>query len=210
MKIIAVCTGKIRTYKWNEKDVATAILKQPIDTPVTVKSQGLVGDEQADLKVHGGQDKAVYAYSADTFEFWQETLNRKTIQFGEFGENLSIDHLDEKSIFVGDTFAIGSCILQAVQPRQPCYKLDIIFKHPMVEKFNQHNRCGIYFRVLQEGIIQRGDSFKLIGSEEVKASIEELFQIYKNKGQVEKLRAQELASIPSMNEKWRSKFASFK
>jgi MOSC domain-containing protein YiiM len=208
MKLMAVCTGTIKTYNWNGTEVTSAISKQPTNIPVLVQSHGLMGDQQANLKAHGGKDKAVYAFSVDTFPFWQENLNRECIHFGEFGENLSVDSLDEKNIYVGDTFSLGSCILQAVQPRTPCFKQEIIFKQPVIEKFNAYNRCGVYFRVLQEGQTQTGDSFKLIKSENIKASIYELFQIYKNKGQVEKSRAQELASITSMNEKWRMKFAS--
>jgi MOSC domain-containing protein YiiM len=208
MKLNAVCTGKIKSYSWNDKVMASGILKLPIEGKVMVKTHGLVGDEQADLKHHGGYDKAVYGFSVDTYPFWQETLKRDAIQFGEFGENLSIDELDEKKIFVGDTFTVGGCILQAVQPRKPCYKQEIIFKQHLIEKFYEHNRCGVYFRVIQEGYIEEGGTFTLINSEKIKVSIYELFQVYKNKGHIEKSRARELASINSMSSDWKNKFAS--
>lgn len=206
MKLVAVCTGTPKIYNWKLKDVTSAILKRPTEGPTMVKFHGLIGDHQADSKAHGGQDKAVYAFSVDTFPFWQESLQKDAIQFGDFGENLSLDELDEKNIYVGDTFSVGTCILQAVQPRTPCFKQEIIFNQPVIEKFNAYNRCGVYFRVLQEGYLEKGDSFKLLRSENIKASIYELFQYYKNKQTLDKSRAQELASIPSMNEKWRMKF----
>jgi MOSC domain-containing protein YiiM len=208
MKLVAVCTGSPKTYQWNNKEVTSAILKRPVEGIIEVKFNGLSGDQQVNLDAHGGPDKAVYAFSTSTFSYWQETLKLEKINFGDFGENLSVDNLDEDKIYVGDTFTLGTCILQAVQPRIPCFKQEIIFNQPVIAKFNAYNRCGVYFRVLQEGQIQVGDTFKLIKSENVKASIIELFEIYKNKGQVEKTRAQELAAIPSMNEKWKNKFAS--
>jgi MOSC domain-containing protein YiiM len=208
MELVAVCTGKIKSYIWNNKEVTSAILKKPTEGPIMVKIHGLEGDDQADQKAHGGLDKAIYALSAATIPYWKETLQRDAINYGEFGENLSLTDLDEKHIYVGDTFSAGSCILQAVQPRTPCYKLELIFNQPIIEKFNSYNRCGVYFRVIQEGLIQKGDRLNLIKSEKIKASIYELYQIYKNKGQVEKSRALELASIESMNEKWKTKFVN--
>lgn len=206
MKLVAVCTGIPKTYQWNNKEVKSAILKRPLNGKIEVKFNGLTGDQQVNLEAHGGRDKAVYAFSTDTFAYWQESLKVEKINYGDFGENLSVDNLDENKIYVGDTFTLGTCILQAVQPRIPCFKQEIIFNQPVIEKFNAFNRCGVYFRVLQEGQIQVGDTFKLIKSENIKASIIELFEIYKNKGQVEKTRAQELAAIPSMNEKWKNRF----
>lgn len=208
MKILAVCTGKIKTYSWNEKEFSTAIVKSQQSSVVAVYLNGLEGDEQANLKAHGGRDKAIYAFSMDSLEFWQRELRMRQIQFGQFGENLSVDHLDEKNIFVGDTFEVGTCIIQAVQAREPCFKQEVVFNQPLIEKFKSHGRCGVYFRVLQEGQIKAGDSLKLIRSETVKASISELFEIYKNQGQVDSKRAAELAAIPSMNEKWRTKLSA--
>jgi MOSC domain-containing protein YiiM len=205
MKVLAVCTGKIKTYQWNKKEIQSAIQKKPQTGPISVHLNGLLGDEQANRAAHGGLDKAIYAFSADCLSFWTQELRLPQITFGQFGENLAIDHLDESKIFVGDTFEVGTCVLQVVQPREPCFKQEMVFNQKLIETFNNYGRCGIYFRVLKEGIIQTNDDFKLIKNETLKASIREIFEIYKDKSTLSKARALELSSIPSMNEKWRAK-----
>lgn len=207
MKILAVSVGQPITIQWKNKDISTSIFKSPVSAPVSVKKLNIDGDRQADLNVHGGLDKAVYAYSHDTYSWWQKELQVENLPFGSFGENLTIDQLDEKMIFVGDLFEVGTCQLQAVQPRIPCYKLEIKFKNQnVIQKFNEHHRCGVYFRVIKEGVIQAGDSLKLIDAEKIKVSISELFQFTKDKGSTTKTRAAEIAQIKSLNEKWKNKF----
>lgn len=208
MKIVSVNVGKPKQVLWQGKEVLTSIFKYPVDGPLAVKKLNIAGDEQADLSVHGGLDKAIYAFSFDTYAWWQKTLGLSTLEPGAFGENLTLDTLDESKIFVGDVFAVGSCELQAVQPRQPCFKLGIRFGDMKILKtFNDYHRCGVYFRVLKEGQIQAGDSLQLIRSEKTKASISELFQFYKDKWVTTPERARELLQIPSMNESWREAFA---
>lgn len=206
MKILTISVGQPIIVKWQGNDVTTSIFKTTVSNSVQVLKENIEGDRQADLKVHGGADKAVYAYSYDTYPWWQSKLNVATLPYGSFGENLTIDSLDESQIFVGDLFEVGSCQLEAVQPRTPCFKLGIKFSNPSVVKtFNDFNRCGVYFRVKKEGHICAGDSLKLIASEKIKVSINELFQIYKNKNVATKSRAQEIIQIPSLDEKWRSR-----
>lgn len=207
MKLLAISVGLPQKVEWQGKEFLTSIYKTPVEGPVTVKKENIEGDRQADLKVHGGFDKAVYAYSYDTYSWWQKELGLDSLPFGALGENLTFDHLDETQIFVGDVFEIGSCQLEAVQPRLPCFKLGIKFgDQKIIKTFNDFHRCGVYFRVKKEGIIKAGDSLKLIASEPIKASISELFQFVKDHGVTTKERATELAKIESLNNKWRDKF----
>lgn len=207
MKLLAISIGRPKKVQWQNKEILTSIYKSPVHGSVTVKKENIEGDRQADLNVHGGFDKAVYAYSYDTYPWWQKELGLDIMPFGSFGENLTFDELDETQIFVGDIFEIGTCQLEAVQPRVPCFKLGIKFDNQkIIQTFNDFHRSGVYFRVKKEGIIQAGDSLKLIGYEPIKASISELFQFIKDKGVTSKKRALELAKIQSLNIKWRNKF----
>jgi MOSC domain-containing protein YiiM len=207
MKIISINIGQPVVVNWQGREVITSIFKKPISSAAQVTRHNIEGDRQADLNVHGGVDKAVYAYSYDTYSWWQKELNLEQMPYGSLGENLTIDYLDEENIFVGDLFEVGKCQLQAVQPRIPCYKLGIRFgDQSIIQKFNELHRCGVYFRVKKEGLIRANDAFKLIDSEDIKVSISELFQFIKDKGVTTKSRAKELAQIRSLNEKWRNKF----
>jgi MOSC domain-containing protein YiiM len=207
LKLLAISVGQPQLVKWQSKEVLTSIYKSPISGPVMVRRENIDGDRQADLTVHGGIDKAIYAYSYDTYPWWQKKLGIDRLEFGALGENLTFDTLDEDQIFVGDVFKLGACELEAVQPRQPCFKLGIKFGDmKIVQTFNDFHRSGVYFRVKKEGTIQAGDSLQLIGSEKIKASISELYQFVKDKGITTKTRAAELAQIQSMNSKWRDKF----
>lgn len=204
MKLLAISVGLPQKFEWHNKEVLTSINKTPISGSVLVKKENIEGDQQSDLKVHGGVDKAVYAYAFDTYPSWQKLLGVDSLPFGSLGENLTFDALDESQIFVGDVFEIGTCQIEAVQPRQPCFKLNIKFGRPnMVKVFNDFDRSGVYFRVKKEGIIQAGDSLKLIGQESIKVSIHELFQFTKNRNSISKARAAELSKIPTLTTKWR-------
>lgn len=207
MKILSINASQPISVRWQGQDVLTSIYKKPISQSAYVFKNNIDGDRQADLKVHGGMDKAVYAYSHDVYSWWQKELKLEQMPYGSLGENLTIDYLDEATIYVGDVFEVGECQLQAVQPRIPCYKLGIRFgDQSIMQKFNELHRCGVYFRVKKEGLIRANDVFKLIESEDIKVSISELFQFIKDKGVTTKSRAKELAQIQSLNEKWRSKF----
>ena len=129
---------------------------------VRVRRLGLNGDQQADLSVHGGVQKAVYAYPTEHYEYWRCEL-RRSLAFGMFGENLTTSGLIESSIRIGDLFGVGSAELIVTQPRFPCYKLGIKFGNmDMVQKFVASGRSGFYFAVAVEGDVAAGDSIRLM------------------------------------------------
>jgi MOSC domain-containing protein YiiM len=147
--------------------IATGIHKQAVSGPVAVRKLGLDGDEQADLTVHGGLEKAVYAYPVEHYAFWQAqqsaALKRdQPLPYGSMGENLTVQGLLEPDIWVGDVIAIGNALLQVTEPRSPCYKFaaKMGFKHA-VKLMVQSGATGFYLRVLEEGTISAGDAIEL-------------------------------------------------
>lgn len=175
MKIMSIQVGLPREVEFNGRTVRTGIFKDPVKGPVQVRYMNLDGDKQADLTVHGGRNKAVYGYSLDTYPWWKENRPADTFEYGAFGENLSIDQILESEVCIGDTFAAGTSILQAVQPRFPCFKLGVKFQDPSIIKtFMKLRRPGVYFRVLQEGVVEEGQELKRISREAIRFSILDL------------------------------------
>ena len=204
MKILSIQIGMPKTIEFRGRKVITGIFKDPIQGPVMVRQTNIDGDGQADLRVHGGIHKAVYAYGADTFARWRQERPNDFIGAGSFGENLTIDQLREDQILVGDTFEIGDAIIQAVQPRFPCYKRGVKFADATILKsFMEIRRPGVYFSVLREGKIEAGQSLKKIDEEKDSVSILRLFEL----SQEDELDAAEVLRIlkvkslpPSMRE----------
>ena len=164
MQLLSVNVGRPRTIAWNGRAITTAIFKQPVAGPVVLAGVNLAGDQQADLSVHGGLDKAVYAYDTTHYDVWRALLPEwADWSPGLFGENLTTEGLLETEVRIGDVFGIGTARLRAVQPRQPCYKLNVRFNDGgMAARFARQNRPGIYFRVVEPGTVQAGDALTLL------------------------------------------------
>jgi MOSC domain-containing protein YiiM len=142
--------------------VLSGINKLPVAGPVMVRTLNIDGDRQADLSVHGGVDKAVYCYPSEHYEAWENELARP-LEFGTFGENLTVSGLLEDALHIDDVLIVGNAILQVSQPRFPCFKLGIKLNDPhMVKRFQQSGRSGFYCRVLQEGTIEAGQKMQVI------------------------------------------------
>jgi len=159
MKILSVQVGRPRPVLFDGHPTRTGIYKNPVHGPVRVESMNLDGDEQADLTVHGGIHKAVYAYPSEHYEFWRQQYPSLALENGAFGENLTTEGLMEASAGIGDTVQIGTAVFMVVQPRLPCYKLAGKFDDKgILQTFTDSCRSGIYFSVIQEGHIQEGDA----------------------------------------------------
>lgn len=144
------------------RPVSTAIFKSRVEGPVMVRRLNLDGDRQADLKAHGGPDKAVYCYPAEHYEAWQSELGRE-LDYGTFGENLTVTGLLEDTLHVDDVIVVGDAVLQVSQPRFPCYKLGIkMGDQGIVKRFQQSGRSGFYCRVLEEGLIEPGQTMDVV------------------------------------------------
>ncbi len=157
MRLVSVNVSSGTVVPWRGRPVETGIFKQPVAGRVMVRGTNVDGDRQADLTVHGGEFKAVYAYAAEHYDWWRREL-RRDIPYGMFGENLTTEGLDEEQTCVGDVLQVGGARLEAVQPRLPCFKLGLRFEDPsMVRRFMDSGRLGIYFRIVQAGDIGAGD-----------------------------------------------------
>lgn len=180
MKLICVCVGLPREVIWKGKPVTTGIFKQSVTGRVMLRSLNLDGDRQADLTVHGGAEKAVYAYPMEHYPYWQQEFPHHDLPWGAFGENLTVEGLSETSINIGDRFCIGSAEVMVTQPRFPCFKLNIKFgQDDMVKRFLDSRLSGIYFSVVQEGEIGAGDAIKLVSRDEHNVTVADIVQIYR-------------------------------
>jgi MOSC domain-containing protein YiiM len=157
MQVISVNVGAIRELVWRGQAVRTGIWKHSVDGPVPLRGVNLVGDDQADRTVHGGPDKAVYAYAIEDYAFWAK---REPFEVGPgvFGENMTVQGLDLTGALVGDRWRVGTALLEVAQPRLPCFKLGIRVGDPrFLKRFQLAIRPGAYLRIIEEGIIQAGD-----------------------------------------------------
>ena len=141
----------------------SAVVKHPVDGPITVNESGLAGDDQADKRHHGGIEKAVLAYSADHYPAWRGELRMRDLLFGAFAENLTLAGIGEDNVCIGDTWTIGSVHFQVSQPRQPCWKIARRWKQPnLVKRIIENGRSGWYLRVLRAGEIDLNQSCCLL------------------------------------------------
>ncbi len=178
--------------------VLTSIFKSPVEGRVALRGYHLDGDRQADPTVHGGPNKAVYAYASEHYPYWRDQLRGMELPYGMFGENLTTAGWTEETVQIGDRFRIGTAVLQVSQPRMPCFKLGIRFNRAdIVKRFWQSGRSGIYFSVVEEGEIGAGDAMERIESAHDSVSVADLVRMYRgDEADPEKLRQVLKLSLP--------------
>lgn len=156
-RLLSVNVGLPQAVDTGTRVVETAIWKQPVEGRVRVRGINLDGDRQADLSVHGGPDKAVYAYAIEETRLWEEELGRE-LGAGAFGENLTTEGVDVSGALLGERWRLGTTLLEVVQPRLPCFKLGLRIGDPLfVKRFGQASRPGAYLRIVEEGELGAGD-----------------------------------------------------
>jgi len=206
VKVLSVNAGLPREVEWRAKVVLTSIFKAPVPGRVQVTRLNIQGDRQSDLSVHGGADKAIYAYPSEHYAFWRNELPGTDFSWGAFGENLTTEGLLEDRVHIGDRFRAGSAEFIVTQPRMPCFKLGIRFNRPdMVKRFLRSGRTGFYLAVLREGDIGAGDSLKLVAEDDSHITVADVVGLYAADAANQDLlrRASELSSLP---ESWREYF----
>jgi MOSC domain-containing protein YiiM len=188
-----------------DKPITTGIFKQPATGPVRVGLYNLAGDGQADLVNHGGEHKAVYAYSLDHYAYWRALLKREEMNCGQFGENLTVAGLDESACCIGDRLQIGSALFTITQPRVPCFKLAIRFGDEKMPKlFSESARTGFYLKVLSEGAVEAGDAVSVVERGYGNVAVRRLFEAYLNRGDEEASRTLARAlEVPELSPEWR-------
>jgi MOSC domain-containing protein YiiM len=175
-KIVSINVSVPREVFWNDKSVKTSILKNPVAGRIVVDRLGLEGGTQADLTVHGGPEKALYAYPVEHYEYWKRLLEKPMLPYGMFGENLTTQGVLEYHVHVGDRFRIGSAEVVVTQPRFPCYKVGMKFgTMEMVKRFQSSGRSGFYLAVAKAGEVCSGDSIELASQGSSTLTIAEIF-----------------------------------
>ena len=179
MKIVSVNVGRPRGIDWKGKTIRTSIFKEPVQGRVRLETLNFVGDEQADLAVHGGPQKAVYGYASEHYDFWQQQLPGVHLPWGVFGENLTTEGLLEGEINIGNRYKLGSAVVMVTQPRIPCYKLGVRFgRDDIVKRFLKSGRPGFYFSVIQEGEVGAGDALELVYREAADVTVADILRLY--------------------------------
>ena len=207
MKILSINISLPKKITFNKKILNTSIFKKPVNEKVNIKKAGIEGDKQADLKSHGGVNKAVYAYSYKHYKYWGELLKKDfSNDYGLIGENLTIDDFDEKEFFIGDEFQISNVILKITQPRIPCYKLGIkMNEKDFVNFFINYGHLGMYMKVIKSGFIEKGDNIKLIRRNKDTMTIYEISKlIFDKKDNVEKMK--KALQIDCLSEEIKTRF----
>ncbi len=206
MKLLSVTVGLPREIEWKGKIVRTSIFKAPVSGRVRVAKLNVEGDQQSDLTVHGGIDKAVYVYPSEHYPFWHRELPGTELPRGVFGENFTTEGLLEDTR-IGDRLRIASAEFVVTQPRMPCFKLGIRFNRPdMVKRFLESGRTGFYLAVAKEGEVAAGDSIDLLErDEEHNVTVADVVNLYRRDATNQDM-LRRVSELPSLPESWRAYF----
>jgi MOSC domain-containing protein YiiM len=206
LKLISVNVGLPREIAWNGKTVTTGIFKAPVDGPVALRRHNLEGDSQADRSVHGGLTKAVYVYPARHYDYWRNELGERELAWGSFGENLTVDGMDEEMVCIGDEFRVGSARVVVTEPRTPCFKLGIRFaRADMVKRFTDSRRSGFYVGVVEEGQVRAGDTLERVAEHPARLRVADVTRLVTTETTNEALLRKAI-SVAVLPEQWRGRF----
>jgi MOSC domain-containing protein YiiM len=198
MRVLSVNVGAVREVLWRGETVTTAIWKSPVDGRVAIRGVNLDGDDQADRQVHGGRDKAVYAYAREDYDAWRDRHDVATTP-GQFGENLTVEGVDLRQAIVGEQWEVGSALLEVAQPRLPCFKLGIRMNDPRFPKrFQAEGRMGAYFRIVREGDVGAGDAIAIVSRPEHGVTLADMVGALQNPA-----KAELLGRVPGLPAFWR-------
>ena len=206
MKVLSVNVGLPREVEWRGKPITTGIYKEPVTGRVPLRRLNLDGDRQADLRVHGGWDKAVYAYPSEFYELWSRERPELDFGPGVFGENLTTEGLIDDYVSIGDRFRVGSAELVVTQPRLPCFKLGIkMARDEFVTEFLERGLLGFYFAVVREGDVAADDPIVELERDPHRFRVTEIARLYAHdRGDVEGMRR--AAALNALPQGWRDYF----
>lgn len=209
MKLVSVNVGLPQETGWHGRSVSTAIYKEPVEGRIALHTLNLDGDRQADLRVHGGEHKAVYCYPIEHYRYWKRELPGRDLVMGNFGENFTTEGLLEDSVQLGDRWAVGSAETVVAQPRLPCFKLGIRFQSDdMVKRFLDSRRTGFYLAVLREGEVGTGDEIRVIARDPSAVPVSEITRLYvaKRYGEEDVLSVRRILRVATLPESWKEYF----
>ena len=202
MRLLSVNVSLPKLVEFGGRTVSTSIFKQPADGRLSVRRLSLEGDWQADLRAHGGLNKAVYAYPSEHYAWWSQETGRADFRPGQFGENFTAEGLTEEMVHLGDIFRVGTTLLQVTQPRYPCFKLGIKMGDPLFpRRFLASGRTGFYLRVLEEGQVGTGDEIDQVERSD-SLTVRELWHlVHVDTGNMEAVRL--ALACPTLAREWR-------
>lgn len=206
MKLISINAGLPREVVVAGKSVRTSIWKYPVQGRIRVSALNIDGDQQSDLSVHGGVDKAVYLYPSEHYSYWRTQLAGFDLPWGAFGENFTSEGILEDQVTIGDRLRVGSAEFMVTQPRMPCFKLGIRFnRRDMVKRFLESKRTGFYLSVIREGEVEKGDAIEFTEKQKTGVTITDIVNLYTIDSENQELlrRATELAALP---QSWKDYF----
>ena len=208
MKIVSVNVGLPRPVEWRGRRIMTGIFKDPVAGKIAVRKLNLDGDRQADLSVHGGVHKAVYAYPSEHYPFWRHELEMSDLPWGAFGENLTTAGWWEDEIHIGDRFRAGTAEFIVTQPRMPCFKLALRFdRDDVIERFLESGRPGFYLAVEKEGDLEAGDSFERIHEDERHVRVVDIVRLYVDRqARTDPDLLRRVVAVEALPESWREYF----
>ena len=203
MKLVSVNVGLPREVDWRGRRVRTSIWKTPMPGRVQVGRLNLEGDQQSDLSVHGGPDKALYIYPSEHYEYWRREFRAMDLAWGAFGENFTTEGLLETDVKIGDRLRAGSAEFRVTQPRMPCYKLGVRFgQDDTVKRFLASGRTGFYLAVLSEGEVGSGDSIEFTARDEHRVTVADITALYTHDADNQGL-LRRAVDLPALPESWR-------
>jgi MOSC domain-containing protein YiiM len=195
-----VNVGGVRAVEWNGRTITTGIWKSPIEGRRLVQGVNVDGDDQADRSVHGGPEKAVYAYAAEDLSWWTAQVDRE-VGPGTFGENLTTSGIDLAAAVIGERWAVGTAVFRVTQPRIPCFKLGIRMGDARFPaRFAAAGRPGAYLAIEQEGEVGAGDDVILMGRPDHGLTVGDVERAY----HLDRSRAARLLDVDDLPEGWRS------
>ena len=199
-KVLSVNVGGVREFDYNGRPAKSAIWKSPVVGRIAARGVNLAGDDQADRQAHGGPDKVVYAYAVEDARWWEQELGR-SLAYGEFGENLTIEGIEANRALIGERWEIGTTVLEVSEPRIPCWRLGVRMSDKMFpRRFTEAMRPGAYLRLVVEGDVGAGDEIRVVERPDHDLTIRDVFRIYtRDRQEVERLLA-----VPRMSESWRT------
>jgi ferredoxin-NADP reductase/MOSC domain-containing protein YiiM len=205
-RLLSVNVGRPREVTWQGKTVRTAIWKEPVAGPRTVRRLNIDGDDQADRLAHGGEHRAVFVYQIDAYRYWERQLGRHDFAYGQFGENLTVDGLADDEVCIGDRYRIGGALFEVTQPRVTCYRVGIRMDDPaMPSLLVSHHRPGFYLRVLEEGDLQAGDAIVKVAEGPERLTVAEVDALLYLPGK-SRDRLERALRVPALSEGWRGSF----
>jgi ferredoxin-NADP reductase/MOSC domain-containing protein YiiM len=204
--LLSVNVGMPKNVPWQGKTVFTGVFKDPVAGRRRVGRLNVDGDGQGDLAGHGGEQRAVFVYQIGSYRYWERELGRSDFVYGQFGENFTVDGLDDAQVCVGDRYRIGTAVFEVTQPRVTCYRVGIRMNDPRIPALLvSHHRPGFYFRVLDEGSVQAGDEIVKVASGPEQMPVAELDALLYLPGHTRQQLLRALR-IPALSPGWQGSF----